>query len=207
MAKRKLTSIYSGFLVRTDLLLRDFLRTPPSPAVRLGGLAVDTLLSYSRGFLVNRFFHLWSEFCRHVIVVSALGGCRTLSGVNLSNARGIESVSDILNASNSHSIAGPGLRWGDPVWTVRKATRIQPANLQQIKLGVSAVPYDDVRRVRNFIIHRNPHTRSQFDEVAVKYSLIGVSADALLLHRLAGGATVMEAWIRDFQLAALDAVR
>ena len=198
MARRKLTSIYGSFHVRTDELLRDFLIGPPSPPVRLGGLPFHTLLMYSRGYLVNRFFHLWGEFCRHVVTTSALGGCTTMDGMFLNSARGISCVSDILNAINANSISGPSLRWGDPTWTVRRASRIQPANIQQISLGVGAVPYDEVRRVRNFIMHSNPHTRAEFDRVAIRYSLPGISADALLLHRLPGGFTLMESMGKGF---------
>ena len=188
-------------------MLRDFLLAPPSPTAGLRGVSIDALLAYSRGFLVNRFFHLWGEYCRHVVTASALGGYRTLGGVFLNGAQGITCVSDILSAIKKTSIVGPGLRWGDPTWTVRHAKKIQPVNLQQITLGVGAVPYEDVRRVRNFIIHSNPHTRSEFDSVALKYSLLGANADDLLLHKLPGGGTVMETWVRDFQSAALDAIR
>lgn len=207
MAQRKLTALYGNFHGRTDLLLRDFLLAPPSQSSELGGVSVDALLVYSRGFLINRFFHLWGEYCRHVVTASALGGCTTLSGAVLKNAQGITCVSDILDAIKRPSIVGPGLLWGDPMWTVRNANKIQPANLQQIKLGVGAVPYGDVRRVRNFIIHSNPHTRLEFDSVALKYSLLGANADDLLLHKLPGGGTIMETWVRDFQSAALDAIR
>ena len=189
------------------MLLRHFLLGPPHRPVLVNNVSVSTLLPYSRGFLVNRFFHLWGEFCRHVVTASALGGYTTLHGMHLTGAQGIANVFDILSTIKMTSISGPGLRWGDPSWTVQKANKIQPANLQQITLGVSAVPYDDLRRVRNFIIHSNPHTRSEFNSVALRYSLIGVTADGLLLHKLPGGATVMEGWVRDFQLAALETVR
>ena len=189
------------------MLLHHFLLVPSQWPAVVGDVPISTLLPYSRGFLVNRLFHLWSEFCRHVVTASALGGYTTLSGVHLTGAQGITTISDILSTIKVNSISGPGLRWGDPSWTVQKANKIQPANLQQIKLGVGAVPYDDFRRVRNFIIHSNPHTRSEFDTVALRYSLFGVSSDDLLLHRLPGGATIMEGWVRDFQLAALDTVR
>ena len=207
MTQRRLTSFYASFQGRTDLLLSDFLLTPACLQARRAGISVGTLLVYSRAFLVNRFFHLWSEFCRHVVTASSLGGYRTLNGVLLTNAQGIGSVSDILHTIKETSITGPGLRWGDPVWTMRMANKIRPTNLQEIQLGVGAVPYDDVRRVRNFIIHSNPHTRLEFDSVAVKHALIGVNADELLLHRLAGGGTLMESWIREFQHAALNSVR
>ena len=207
MIQQNLASFYGSFYSRTNSLLRDFLLASPFPPTAIGGIPVETILHYSRGFLINRLFHLWGEFCRHVVVASALGGYRTLGGITLPGAPQIRSVSDILTTIQAQSIVGPGLRWGDPRWTTNKIGRIQPANLQQITLGVGAAPYDEFRRVRNFVIHSNPHTRLEFDAVTVTYSLMGVSADDLLLHRLPGGGTVMEGWVRDFQVAALNTVR
>lgn len=207
MIQRTLGSFYGSFYGRTDGLLRDFLMVSPSPVVGVDSLQTDRLLGYSRGFLVNRLLHLWGEFCRGVVMASALGGYRTLSGVLLANAPQIASLPDILTAIGRSSMTGPGLRWGDPVWTAQKVRTIQPANVHQITLGIGTAPYTNFAKVRNFVVHSNPHTRSQFDSVAFAYSLIGVSADDLLLHRLPGGGTVMESWVRDFQYAALNAVR
>lgn len=207
MAQSQLASFYSGFYARTDLLLRHFSITPLSPVTINEEVSFETLIRYSRGFLVNRLFHLWGEFCRHVVVASALGGYRTLGGVLLSGAPQIGNLDDILRMFNERSITGPRLRWGDPRWTVNNAKKIQPANLNQITLGIGAAPYDDFRRVRNFMVHSNPYTRSEFEMVAISYSLFGANAEDLLLHRLPGGGTVMESWVLDFQAAALNAVR
>ena len=105
------------------------------------------------------------------------------------------------------SIAGPGLRWEDPSWTTKQANTLMLANRAQISLGVGSAPYDNFRRVRNFVIHSNPHTRAEFDFVAVSHSLIGAEPEALLLSRLPGGGTVMEAWMEEFKLAALNVIR
>ena len=207
MPQRKLTTIYGHFHNKTDLLLRHFLIAPPTPSGQFDGIAVEVLLGNSRGFLVNRLFHLWGEFCRHLIVASTLGGYRTLGGTTLGKAPRIQSISDILAALNISSLTGPRLRWGDPHWTATAIRQLQPANLHQITLGVGAAPYDEFRWVRNYVVHSNPHTRSYFDSVAINYSLMGVRVDDLLLHRLPGGGTMMERWVRDFQHAALDAVR
>ena len=188
-------------------MLRDFLVASPSPPVTFGEMAVDTLLGYSRGFLVNRLLHLWGEFCRRLVVTSALGGCRTLNGVVISIAPTIACASDIPKVIKEKSLTGPGLNWGQPHWTTRNVNELKLANRQQINLGIGAAPYDDFRRVRNFVVHCNPQTRSEFEVVAVTYSLIGVEPDDLLLYRLPGGGTVMEGWVRDFQSAALNAVR
>ena len=207
MPQRTLSSFYRKFYSKTNFVLRDFLVASPAHLLDLDGVSVDVVLRHSRNSLVNRLFHLWGEFCRHVIVASALGGYTTVGGVFLVSAPRIQSISDILNTMRVQSITGPSIRWGDPQWTGAKLNLIGPANLQQILLGVGSAPYDEFRRVRNFVIHSNPHTRLNFDSVALSYSLVGVDPDGLLLHRLAGGGTVMESWVRDFQAAALDAVR
>ena len=207
MAQRNLADFYGRFYGRTETLLLDFLVAPPSPPVTFGEMPVDTLLGYSRGFLVNRLLHLWGEFCRRLVVASALGGCRTLNGAAINIAPTIACASDIPRVIKARSLTGPGLRWGQPDWTIRNVNELKLGNREQVKLGIGAAPYDDFRRVRNFVVHCNPHTRAEFEVVAVTYSLVGADPDDLLLHRLPGGGTVMEGWVRDFQSAALNAVR
>ena len=206
MIQRTLGSFYGSFYGRTDGLLRDFLMVSPSPVVGVDSLQTDRLLGYSRGFLVNRLLHLWGEFCRGVVMASALGGYRTLSGVLLANAPQIASLPDILTAIGRSSMTGPGLRWGDPVWTAQKVWTIQPANVHQITLGIGTAPYTNFAKVRNFVVGQSAYAFAvRF--CCLRVLLIGVSADDLLLHRLPGGGTVMESWVRDFQYAALNAVR
>ena len=207
MSQRKLASFYGSFHGRTEAVLRDFSLAPPTPYVEFDGVSMARVLSHSRGFLVNRLSHLWGEFCRHVVVASALGGYRTLNGVLLTSAPQIGGVPDILTAIGATSMTGPGLNWGYPTWTVKRVSTIQPANRNHITLGIGSAPFEEFRCVRNFVIHSNPHTRSEFDAVAATYSLVGVLPDDLLRHRLPGGGTVMESWIRKFQMAALEVVR
>ena len=207
MSQRKLSDFYVHFFARTETVLRHFLTVPSSAAVTLDGMAVDDLFRYSRRFLVNRLFHLWGEFCRGLVVASALGGYRRLNGVLAGSALNISRPSDIPLVIKEKSIVGPGRRWEDPKWTAGKVNLLKLTNEQPILLGIGAVPFDDLRRVRNFVIHPNPHTKSEFEAVAVGYSLFGVDPYDLLMYRSPGGGTVMEGWVRDLQSAALDAVR
>ena len=207
MSQLKLSKFYGSFHTRTNAVLSDYSLAPPGPPVEFDGIPMGRVLKHSRGFLVNRLSHLWGEFCRHVVVASALGGYRTVNGVLLTSAPQIGSVSDVLTMMRASSMTGPGLNWGDPNWTVQRVSRLQPANSQQITLGIGVAPFEKFRCVRNFVIHSNPHTRSKFDAIAGTYSLVGALPDDLLLHRVPGGATVIESWIREFQLAALEAVR
>jgi len=207
MAQRSLADLYGRFSGRVDALSREFLVAPPSPLVTFGETPVRTIISYSRGFLVNRLFHLWGEFCRLVVIQSALGGCRTLSGVTLLNAPNISRLSDIPHIIKQSSTAGPSLNWGEPFWTAKQVNTLMLANRAQIVLGVGSAPFDTFRRVRNFVVHPNPHTREKFDEIVFPgFLVVGAEAEDLLLYRLPGGGTVFEAWGQEFKNAALNVV-
>lgn len=129
----------------------------------------------------------------------------TLGGQVVSRAPNVRHRSDIPGAIKARAIVGPGLRWEDPNWTSKRIDRLQLANQQQIKLGIASAPYDDLRRVRHFVVHANRHTRAEFDVIARRYALFGVGPHELLLHKLPGGATVLEGLVRDFQNAAFNA--
>ena len=207
MSQRELTRFYRRFHGKCELLLRDF-EAKPDPAFEMvDGMPIEIALKNSRLFLVNRMLHLWGEFCRQVVVASAIGGYKTYGGKTLNSAPNIKRSSDVLRVMQTTSITGPRINWHDPRWTLQKASAIQPDNLNEITLGIGAAPYDHFRRVRNFVIHSNAHTRAEFNTVALGFSLLGVSADELLTWRLPGGGTVMESWVRDFQNAALNVVR
>lgn len=207
MAQRNLAKFYDRFSRRTDELLNDCLTSPPILPIMIGETPVDRLLLYSQGFLVNRLFHLWGELCRSLVEASAIGGYSTLGGHAITRAPNIKYKSDIPKLINVRSLAGPGLKWEDPAWTSKRIDTLQLANGQQLKLGIAAAPYEDFRRVRNFIIHTNPHTRGQFENVANRFLLFGVEPEVLLQYRVRGGGTLMETWVRQFQIAALNAVQ
>ena len=207
MTQRNLADFYSRFSRRTDELLQVCLITPPSPPVMIDSTSVEGLITYSRLFLMNRLFHLWGELCRSLVEASALGRCSTLSGFVINRAPNIKYKSDITKVIGMSSLVGPGLRWEDPAWTSKKIDALQLMNGQQLKLGIASAPYQDFRRVRNFIIHSNSHTRRQFETVANRYLLFGAEPEVLLLHKLPGGRTIIETWVDEFQVAALSAVR
>jgi hypothetical protein len=206
MAQRHLARFYNRFYTRTDTLLRDFTVMSPCPNITIGETALDTLIMNSRSSLVNRLFHLWGEFCRSVVVASALGGYTTLGGQVVTRAPNIKRQSDIPWAIGENRIVGIGLRWEDPQWTSVRVDRLQLANAQQVKLGIAAAPFYQFRPVRHFVIHSNAHTRAEFEVIAKSFSLFDVEPDDLLLHRLRGGGTVLERWIREFQVSAYNAV-
>ena len=95
MARHNLSELYGRFSGRADTLLRDYLVQSPVPSLWLGNTSTDSIVDYGRGFLVNRLFHLWGEFCRILVIESALGGRRTLSGTILGRSPSVSRVSDI----------------------------------------------------------------------------------------------------------------
>ena len=206
MAQRSLGHLYSHFQARTDVLLREFSVSSSHTPTLVEGITIDKMIEYTRRYLVNRLFHLWGEFCRSIVVASAIGGYSTLSGQIVTKAPTIQHRSDIPQAIRSNRIVGPGLRWEDPQWTSVRVDRLQLANAQQVKLGIGAAPFNQFRPVRHFVIHANSHTRAEFEAIANSYLLFDVEPNDLLLHRLSGGGTVLERWIREFQVSAYNAV-
>ena len=189
-------------------MLDEFLIVHPSPPIptKLGPIESTKLIENSRGYLVNRLFHLWGEFCKSLVVASAIGGYRTLKGIHINSAPGIRHVSDIPSAINESSIAGPRTHWEDPKWTTKKVNLLRPANQHQIVFGIASVPIDDFRKVRHFVVHPNSHTKDRFESVTRKHLLFRVGPHDLLSHRLPNGDSVLEGWIKEFQIAARTAV-
>lgn len=189
------------------MLLSDCLVTPPSPQLLIGNTPVETLIANSRRFLVNRLFHLWGEFCKSLVIASAVGGYVTYYGQTIARAPNISNKSDIAKVIKRKSLDGPGLRWEDPAWTHHRIDELRLSNRNQLKLGIASAPYNDLRVVRHFIVHSNAHTRRDFEGLANKYSLFGAEPEDLLLRRIQGGGTILEVWIREFQIAARAAIK
>ena len=206
MTQRNLRELYSRFSARTDRLLDEFLIAPPATLSTVGPIGVDKLIQNSRGYLVNRLFHLWGEFCMSLVVASAIGGCRTLRGTLLNSTPGVRRISDIRRVIGVNPV-GPSSHWEYPKWTTDQVSKLQPTNEQRIKLGVASVPMEDFSKVRHFVVHPNRHTKVGFMSVSRKHSLFQVGPNDLLLHRLPGGSTVLEGWVQDFQVAAYNAVQ
>ncbi len=204
MSVQKFGYVYSRFVTRTNLIgigIWTPLPSDPEESARC-----EIIHSAGAVQLLNRLLHLWGEYCRHLTLLSALGGSRTLGGSPIAAAPGISTVSDVRNKIRPRFV-GPGTRWEDPHWALNHAVQLQITNINQISLGLGAAPAQEVKTIRNFLIHPNEHTNAEYLNLARTLGQPRLRPWILLRNRLPGGGTILESWITDFQNAAYNAAR
>jgi len=202
MSLNRLKVAYSRFLIRSDSVLRLFLSLDSKSPKYIGTVYHQN----ARYFLIHRLLHLWSEFCRSVVVMSALGNCLSLSEQLIPAAPGISSYKDV-SVLVKPRLSGPGTRWENPSWASYQASQLGVTNQSQLSLGFGGAPFNNYRIVRNFVIHPNSFTRSEYVQLTRNFGKLGLGPEALLVSPVAGGATQLETWVIDFQVAALNAIR
>lgn len=191
-----LPALLSRFVGRTDTLVQAIYRPGPSD---------PTVFLSSRLFFVIRLQTLWGEFCRNLVVRSALGQVKTLSGTVVANAPGVSALGDIAKITGK-PITGPGANWHIPTFAVNSANALQTLNYPQISAGLGSVNGSDLRSVRNYIVHPSELTKSQFDQTALNLGIIGAGPVDLISAPLHGGSNIFESWVLDLQTAAQIAI-
>ena len=196
---------YAHFVARTDSLVSGL--GSPLPQNRPYSETCPPIHKYGRLKLVIRLQLLWGEYCRELVVSSALGDTHTLSGKLLTRVAGVSRATDIVNVATIVSNGRPP-PWHQPGFTVRVAARLDVQNLFEIRQGLSAVsPADDLRAVRDYVVHPNRRTKVRYLTVAQRLGSHTAGPDSLLSTLLPGGATLFEAWVADLQTIALIAAQ
>lgn len=199
MTVRKLGIIYARFAGRTDRIVTAF--QTPLPANAAAAEICRPIHTAGKAYLVNRLQMLWGEYSRNLIILSSRGNALTISGNLLPPAPGFAGIRHILG---NHFSGGPGTQWDKPDWAIQRADQLNPANGSQIRLGLRTAPVDDLRVIRNFLVHPNRQTSSHYQTLAEALGFSGLAPQELLISSFEG-STVLESWIADFQLAAYNA--
>ena len=156
--------------------------------------------------MVNRLLVLWGEYCRNLVIASAFGNATTINGLRLVPAPGVITLAHIRATLGRNFGAGPGTRWEETAWVTQRANQLSPMNQTQIILGLATAPDQDLKLIRNYLVHPNEHTRSNYyNDLVPIYTRLRLEPYAFLTNRLQGGSTVLESWIADFQIAAYNA--
>ncbi len=208
MRKKPLNTLYGSYAARSrSLIFWSLADLPADPAEMAVCEPVhrDGLL-----FLVVRLQHLWGEFCRELVVRSAIGGCVTRTGVYVPSAPGANHVRDLPTVTSQFTklpFTGPRSQWEVPSFAINQARFLQVANLNQIIQGLSVVNVIDyLKPVRNFIVHPNVRTSARYDQAARSLGFPGFSPIRLLSQSLPGGAAIFGVWISQLETAAWNAV-
>lgn len=208
MRKKSLNALYGSYVARSRSLLSRF--AAPLPKKSAEQVVCEPVHRDGSSFLVVRLQHLWGEFCRELVVRSAMGDCVTRTGLRLPPAPGVNHTRDLPTITRQFTkqpFAGPRSQWEMPSFAIDQARFLQVANLNQISLGIGSVTIlDHLKRVRNFVVHPNESTASRYYITARNLGFPGLPPIQLLNQRLPGGATIFHTWASDLETAAWNAV-
>ena len=197
--------LYGRYDMRSLVLTSRFVGQLPADAVEMR--TCKPIHSDGRAYLLIRLQLLWGEFCRELVVRSALGGHETRTGQSLPRAPGVRYVRDIPNITKN-PLSGPKSYWEDPAFTIRQAKLLQVANYNDINLGVGSIATElaNLKCVRNFVVHPNAKTAAKYMQMTRAIGFTKLPPDELLHQHLPGGVTVFDSWVDVFLTAAWNAV-
>ena len=205
MRKTSLTSLYERYERRSLSLTQRFdSELPTSSEERI---VCEPVHRDGRAYLIARIQHLWGEFCRELIVKSAIGGCETRAGRVLSHAPGIKRVVDVPRITKT-PLAGNRSSWEDPQFSIGQARLLKVSNFNEIGLGLGGASgvIDNIRYIRNYIIHPNSRNSVRYLNVARLLGFGSLPPVQLVSQTTTGGETVFENWLSTLTLAAWNAV-
>ena len=195
--------MYFRFARRTERIFTAF--ATPLPSNPQDAATCEFIHLAGEVQLINRLLVLWGEYCRNLIIISALGDALTIQGTLLASSPGIGRFSDIRARLGVNFGAGPGTKWEEPQWALARADSLIPKNRRQIGLGLGTAPVKELKLIRNFLIHPNKHTKNNYQALARNLGYPRREPRALLTSSLGMGSTVLESWIDDFQTSAYNA--
>ena len=203
MAVRNLESMYRRFCRRTDHILTAF--QTPLPSNPQDAESCQPVHSAGEVQLLNRLLVLWGEYCRNIVIISAIGRVATINGTLLTPAQGIKNFSDVRNRLGRKAGAGPGTKWDYPDWALQQASTLSPANMSRITTGLTGTQVDSVRIVRNFLVHPNELTKGSYLTLARNLGYVQIEPKDLLIEYDSAGNRLLELWINQFQISAYEA--
>ena len=205
MAVRKLGIIYARFAGRTDRILTAF--QTPLPANAAEAENCRPIHIAGAAFLVNQLQMLWGEYCRNLIILSARGNALTVAGKLISPAPGLAGFPQIKAVLGNSFGGGPNTHWDDRDWAIGRSNLLKPVNGNQINIGLGTAPIKDLKVVRNFLIHPNQRTKSDYLKLARYLGYPDLEPNSLLAADWGDGVDVIGSWVNPFQDSALEAAR
>ena len=202
MDANALGKLYFRFVSRSERMAEKY-------GVDSGTFDSHSELRDGRLFCVVRLQHLWGEFCHQLIARSSIGGAYTIERTYLPRVSGVRRWKDVERIAREVTRARRDIPWHIPERSIRIAHEIAPANANRIITALSSVsPIDEIRAIRNYLVHPNASTHDKYDAVARRAGVFDADPDVLLTARISpGNVTMFEYWIIEIQAIALSASR
>lgn len=200
MTGRALETTYRRFVKESQALLAAF----DAP---LSGDSCIVPHRLARDMCVVRLQDAWMRACKEVFMSSACDEPLTPSGQVVH--RVVPSRAQVLPALRS-TFTGHSKKplwwepdWGNPRVFLDASSRLGLSNYATLSLGMSITPSptDNVRKIRNFLAHRNRDTADLVAEVARFYLLAPESqAEQIITAFLPPGISIFESWVDDLRV-------
>lgn len=123
------------------------------------------IISFAKALSVVRLHDTWARFCREIFIMSAIGKARDLTGNIIVGVPGAANSSDVLNIlwrihprrSNRPRSSYWEPKWYNPTEFIRLAQYVGLSNFPTLSAAIGATPspIDDLRKIRNFLVHRS----------------------------------------------------
>lgn len=190
MAKRTLHFYYARFATQTYRLLQVVCAPAITPSCELPHV-------YSALFSAVRLQFLWGEFCKRIIIESALGNVSTASGRTLSTRKKRQDIELDVKRVRWHLREEPS----------KIAFKWRIENYDQVTSGLALAyaPIDEVNRFRNYLVHPGKNSRGKL----VSFHRISLNFDpyGFLSEIIPGGISRFENWVDVMRVAAYESVK
>ena len=155
--------------------------------------------------VANRLQYLFGQFCCELVIRSAMGGCITRTGLELTRLNEVKKVSDISQVAGK-PLTGPRARWDDPAFAIELSTVLGVANQVEIGRGLQSADLGDLKLLRNYVVHPNRHTGLRYISMVQQHGLRQIDPDQFLRHQALGGPSMFETWVQNLLDSAWNAV-
>lgn len=206
MRKEYLAKLYGRYETRSQSLNERFAAKLPADTTQK--TACKAIHQDGRAYSVIRLQLLWGEFCKELIVKSAIGGCATRTNQTLDRVISVKNVSDILGIIKLKDLSSQAAKWEEPDFAIKKAEALDVKNLNSIQLGLGRASgvANNIKCVRNYLVHPNRNNGNKYIGMARILGFRNMPPDQLLFQILTGGETVFENWLSTLSAAAWEAV-
>ena len=132
-----------------------------------------------------------------------------MEGARLPRVSGVRRWKDVEKIARETTGRRRDVPWHIQEQSARIALKLAPKNATQIVTALSSVsPIDEIRAIRNYVVHPNRNTRVKYDEAARRAGALDPEPDILLTSKVyPGNVTRFEYWAAQIRIIALDASR
>jgi hypothetical protein len=163
-------------------------------------------------FCIIRLHDQWNARCRELILKSALGNCKTLSGQLLRRTVRIDPLQQLRKTWSSRK--GMPHTW-EPYWhmpavTIRAAKLLNLSNYDTIRNAIAAITLiEELRWTRNAIAHELPRTYYSFRLYQSRKFNPPIYCPAdYVIQRIAGTPDlIIDTWMNEIKTALKAAIK